>query len=49
MRSAFQEDHLDELKENVQGTWEAEGKELREEANAEIQSGRLKTRHRQWE
>ena len=49
IRFAFQEDRLAELKENILGPCEAEGREMREEARSEKQAGGLKNRCRQWQ
>lgn len=49
IRFAFQEDSLGELKENILGPCEAEGRETRGEAYAEKQAGGLKNRCRQWQ
>ena len=49
IRFAFQEDGLGKFKENIRGTCEAEGREMKEEASAEKQTRSLQTRCRKWE
>lgn len=44
IRFAFQEDGLGEFKKNILGTYEVEGRVMREEASAEKQAGRPTTR-----